>query len=458
MCHFKNLHDGHKLIEIKNEDLLIEENISLEYCCDEFNENKNNLEELKTRIENEILDLDKLYEKIDYDTTKAFELKHEQLIILENELKEKLKNEVTKIKESLEKNISTINELLREGERIIKSVKLLEKEDTLMIKKLNYITHSYRNQKEMKLFNKQLMKNIYITLIDNDTKIKYEDYYFNGIDLPKKVQFSDITDTSFKMSWEIIDKKKFEFKVEIRKENENKFKLLYEGLKNNCIANNLDKDSFYEIRICSIYNNMISKWTKIFKAQTGLDSLILNTLEINKKKEFINKILEWSGYREMKLIYRGTRDGMLSDTFHNKCENTDNTISLILNNKGNIFGGFSSIPWTRNRGIQNSEDCFLFTLTNIYNIEPTKFPYLKNDSVTHYRNCGPCFGDDGEDQFKADLCICGENFQLNHSGFSNFPNSYKDILGKGKSIFTGESNNDNIYFELKELEVFKLTY
>ena len=89
---------------------------------------------------------------------------------------------------------------------------------------------------------------------------------------------------------------------------------------------------------------MISKWTKIFKAQTGLDSLILNTLEINKKKEFINKILEWSGYRGMKLIYRGTRDGMLSDTFHNKCENTDNTISLILNNKGNIFGGFSSIP------------------------------------------------------------------------------------------------------------------
>ena len=37
-------------------------------------------------------------------------------------------------------------------------------------------------------------------------------------------------------------------------------------------------------------------------------------------------------------------------------------------------------------------------------------------------------------------------------GYSGFPNTYQDVLGKGKSIFTGDSNS----FKIKEIEVFKL--
>ncbi len=66
----------------------------------------------------------------------------------------------------------------------------------------------------------------------------------------------------------------------------------------------------------------------------------------------------------MKLLYRGTRDGMTSKDFHDKCDNKGKTICLFLNDKGNIFGGYSSIPWTRDGGEKKSNDCFIFTLTN----------------------------------------------------------------------------------------------
>ena len=44
----------------------------------------------------------------------------------------------------------------------------------------------------------------------------------------------------------------------------------------------------------------------------------------------------------------------------------------------------------------------------------------------------------------------------NNSNYSYFPYSYQDNLGKGKSIFTGDLNNSNRQFTLKEIEVFKL--
>jgi len=149
----------------------------------------------------------------------------------------------------------------------------------------------------------------------------------------------------------------------------------------------------------------------------------------------------------MELIYRGTRDG---NTFHIKCDNKGETITLIKNEKGNIFGGYASISWTSANDIYYSApESFLFTLSNIYNTEPTKFP-SKNDQreVKHNYNYGPAFGSGHDLGVYADI--------LNKGGWSGFPYTYPDILGKGYSIFTGNSNNSNNTFKIKEIEVFKI--
>ena len=143
---------------------------------------------------------------------------------------------------------------------------------------------------------------------------------------------------------------------------------------------------------------------------------------------------------------------MTAQNFHNKCDNKGKTICLFLNDKNNIFGGYSSIPWANKGGNKTSNDCFLFTLTNIYNTEPTKFKYIQNRSVFLGANYGPVFGI-GSDLLFGDN---SGNFTLQNSNRSNFPKSYEDTLGKGRTIFTGDFDNNNQYIKIKEIEVFRL--
>ena len=165
----------------------------------------------------------------------------------------------------------------------------------------------------------------------------------------------------------------------------------------------------------------------------------------------INKIFEWTKAKNMELIYRGTRDGSSCQAFHKLCDDKGPSIALYLNEKGHIFGGYASIPWKSNGEFKSAPDSFIFTLTNIYNIEPTKFPSAKDGKeVYHNPSYGPRFGN-GRD-------IGNEKDFLKQDSYSNFPCTYKDVLGRGKSIFTSEPNNKICDFKIKETEVFNLTF
>ena len=241
----------------------------------------------------------------------------------------------------------------------------------------------------------------------------------------------------------------------MRKENK-KFIKVYEGNENNCKIDKLKENKIYEFRICSIYNDLVGDWSEIKKIKTlekSDDSIIL--LESNKNNEFTKKLLEWSGYKMMKLLYRGTRDGDLAKNFHEKCDNQGPTLTLCKHEKGYIFGGYSSNPWKSGGGYSSSPNSFLFSLTNIFGTEPIKFPLKDNNSAYSIYNdssYGPTFGNG------YDLNI--QNNFLNNNIRFYFPYAYQDTLGKGNSIFTGNINDNNLdnykYFKIKEVEVFKL--
>ena len=48
------------------------------------------------------------------------------------------------------------------------------------------------------------------------------------------------------------------------------------------------------------------------------------------------------------------------------------------------------------------------------------------------------------------------DFNNNNDSYSRFPSSYEDSIGKDRSIFTGDTNNNNEKIKIKEIEVFKL--
>ena len=137
----------------------------------------------------------------------------------------------------MEINISEIDNLLKINEKIIKGIKNLEKEEKTLIKTLSYVSIINKNQKEMRKLFQELMKNLKISFIDKEGTIKYEEYYFNGIPIPKDIEFKEIGTNNFKVLWNIvkinlinIDKKEIKYKLEIRKENsKEEFNQIYEG-------------------------------------------------------------------------------------------------------------------------------------------------------------------------------------------------------------------------------------
>ena len=197
----------------------------------------------------------------------------------------------------------------------------------------------------MKTILTKLIKSIKVNYDEEKSMIKYEEYYFNGIPIPKNIEIKNISCSSIDISWNIdninnIENNKIKYRIEMRKENEI-FNKVYEGINNNYSLNNLKINTNYEFRICCFNDDIIGEWTQIQKFKTSdLDSVILN--ECERKDEFLKKLYEWCKYKEIELIYRGSRDGK---DFHKKCDNKGETITLIQNEKGNIFGGYASISW-----------------------------------------------------------------------------------------------------------------
>ena len=81
------MHNGHKIVEISDEESLKNENITIEESAKEFNNNIHKIIELKNKIENEINAINKLYEKTFEDLTNSFLKKHEALLKQENNIK-----------------------------------------------------------------------------------------------------------------------------------------------------------------------------------------------------------------------------------------------------------------------------------------------------------------------------------------------------------------------------------
>jgi hypothetical protein len=49
--------------------------------------------------------------------------------------------------------------------------------------------------------------------------------------------------------------------------------------------------------------------------------------------------------KRFSLLWRGGRDGFGKHDFHSRCDGHANTLTVIEDTKGNIFGGFTPVEW-----------------------------------------------------------------------------------------------------------------
>jgi hypothetical protein len=112
--------------------------------------------------------------------------------------------------------------------------------------------------------------------------------------------------------------------------------------------------------------------------------------------------------REMQfsLLWRGSRNGFDAGHFHRRCEGHANTLTVILDTNGNVFGGFTPVEWEWPEWNGNEDNLwkaddslrsFLFTLKNPHNIPARRFA-LKGEEKGRAIDCdsewGPYFGND----------------------------------------------------------------
>ena len=235
------------------------------------------------------------------------------------------------------------------------------------------------------------------------------------------------------------------FRVDIKKENSNDiFAKVYEGFNSNCLIDNLKLNNNYEIRICSVYNSLISEWSKIEKIKTDFayESIILNQEDKNKLFNWINP-LYYGKNIYLKLIYR-RGDDMSFETFHSKCDKKGPTL-VLCKSKEEKFGGYTNIDWESLGGVQKyDEGPFIFSLN-----KNKKYNYKYRDKryscLYLYKNHGPDFFwdlDFNEQKKKMKVCFCST--KSNGFAYSIEPlvgdGSYKEIEVDEVEVFQVKSD------------------
>jgi hypothetical protein len=161
------------------------------------------------------------------------------------------------------------------------------------------------------------------------------------------------------------------------------------------------------------------------------------------------KLFEDFKKEKFTLLWRGSRDGFDARDFHSRCDGHANTLTVILDTNGNIFGGFTPVQWESGSGRSKADPSlksFLFTLKNPHNVPARRFALKaekKDEAIWSSSLYGPNFGDIG----------VGNDYSVYYCCASNFGDGYTNDTGlNGSTFFT-----DSDWFEMKEIEVFEIT-
>jgi hypothetical protein len=93
--------------------------------------------------------------------------------------------------------------------------------------------------------------------------------------------------------------------------------------------------------------------------------------------------------KRFNLLWRGSRDGFTAQEFHRRCDGRANTLTLISDTDGNVFGGFTPVKWESGNTYKGDDSLrsFLFTLRNPHGVPPRKFA-LKAEGKQWAIYCG----------------------------------------------------------------------
>ena len=185
---------------------------------------------------------------------------------------------------------------------------------------------------------------------------------------------------------------------------------------------------------------------------SNVTSFFFINSSILTRNEWISLTQILNNLPEIKLIYSASRDGFSVSSFHSKCDNYSNTVTIIKTLSNSVFGGFTSAKWTSSQGYTYDSNAFIFSLRRSGNSNKERFNVTQPSYAIYSRSSyGPTFGG-GHDINVRDSSNTNEN------SYSNFGYSYqlpKNITygsTEAKSYLAGSYN-----WKTTEIEVYQVT-
>ena len=141
--------------------------------------------------------------------------------------------------------------------------------------------------------------------------------------------------------------------------------------------------------------------------------------------------------KDIKLIYRASRDGDGCSKFHSKCNGIQNTVTFVKAKNGRKFGGFSEQAWNSNGDWYTDNNTFLFSLDS-----KECYFYKQGNCMYGHSSYGPYWGS-GADLYTSD------RFN-SHNGGSTQSSSFE---------YNGKTNclSGKTSFKTEDYEVYQLT-
>lgn len=162
-------------------------------------------------------------------------------------------------------------------------------------------------------------------------------------------------------------------------------------------------------------------------ALTSKKNLNSGILSCQQTKELID-LLDLPIRTQWKLLYSGQLDGFRANDFHSRCDSKSPTLTIIISENGNIFGGFTRGSWGRNYETIKDET-FIFSLKNQFS-KAAKFVSKKEKKdigkIKCEPNAGPIFGEE-------EIYICDE---------ANLEEKCKSLLETWNSVFDTKNISD----------------
>jgi len=155
---------------------------------------------------------------------------------------------------------------------------------------------------------------------------------------------------------------------------------------------------------------------------------------------------------EAKLIYRASRDGFSASSFHSKCDNYSNTVTIFKTLSNSVFGGFTSAKWTSSQGYTYDSNAFIFSLRRSGNSNKERFNVTQPSFAIYGGSShGPVFGG-GNDIYVSDSSNTNEYSSSNIGHSYQLPKNITSGSVEAQSYLAGSYR-----WKTTEIEVFQVT-